>query len=112
LLGGETGAAFPEHLALAVRLAADRVVPQEEPQGKDPAPGELGFVAAGGDEVEAAGLLLPAAHLQAVEHRARLVELKDLPRVVSLAEPVVDGQEVEDGEVDRVVAEAVDLLDP
>src|SRR5204862_6750803 len=77
---------------------------------KDPAPAEPHFVAAAGRQVEVV-CFLPAADLEAIAGRRLRIRLERIADIVAGAEAVVDGPEIEAGEIDRVESERVDAPD-
>ena len=97
----EAALALFEHLAQAVRLAADRVVAQQEAQREEAAPGEAHVVPAFGElEARAARPSSTCAACRSYSAgSSQRVEV--LARVHPVAEGVVDRGEVQHAEVDR-----------
>src|SRR5262249_28900515 len=111
LSGEEARPSLPEHLALAVSSAPDRIVPEDEPEREHSPAREQGFVSAGGGEVDRGVRLLPAFDLGFVPDIARLIERERPSQILARLETVVSRTGVQELEVDRVVSETVHLVD-
>src|SRR5512133_3115229 len=110
LLFAESRQPLVEHLPPAVPLAPDRIVAEDELDREHTPLAELDVVTSKANEIELR-CCLPALQLKMVEVLRVLVEREVGNRIRPSLEPVIDGSELEDLEVDAVEAERVDALD-
>src|SRR5262249_44950998 len=105
----KAGLPLAEHLALAMRLSADRVMPHDEPDGKRRAARKPRFVSAGRDQIEI-GRLLPAANLQSIVQSRLRVVLQRVAHILAWTKVVAGRPEIEAFEVNRIETQRIDVL--
>ena len=107
LLRREPGTPFDEHLPLAVRLSANRVMTRDEPDGEAATVVEPHIVPSSRRQLDLRRLP-PAAHLDAVVRRGFGIPGERLADVVTRVGSIRRRPEIEVDEVDGVVSGRVD----